>query len=721
VADKVHGNYYQNKIMRRHLFICTYLFIYCVFVALPLKLFANGNHTLGPSYSNTAVGLNYVSASGKAALRYTATPGTFPTTLNVSGIPAGATIVKAFLYSIAGYNPTAPTSVTNTLVDPTGATTNFNVLPEIGLDGPKCWGETGNACYRADVTAAITGNGTYTASNSIGGDPTDGFTLIIIYTEPNAGYIGSIFIDDGLVTQYSGLFGYTTAINGVTANTQNARGFVIFSDVQDNVGGTTDVYINGNKKSCSRNFWNFEEVPTTLADAQTSVYDSLDMGSGDCIAVALFGTYFQRADTSVIIKQPFNDTLLCTGDTVHIDFDVTSKFRPGNVFTFRLSNIYGHFPGQIIGKVNTDTAGSFTWVIPDSIPAGLKYRIDIVSSGPAKTSNDNGIDIVIRNNGPRIKATNTAPVCEGEGFKLKSTDSNPGAKFEWSGPDGFADTLQNTELKSSSLASGGVYTVKVTVLNGCVRRDTTNVVIHPLPADLQIISNNPLCPVDTLTLQASTSSADVTYQWSGPDNFKDTIPNPVIKNTRKINAGKYTLKATLNGCTKSIDSTITVRDLNLELGDNTVLCKNETMLLNPQVPNASYVWQDGSRDTSFRITSKGVYTVIATSDRCILTDTIIVDYEICECMPFVPSAFTPNADGLNDKVGVYVDCIPKSMNFMILNRFGQKVFTTGNPQEKWDGTYNGTPAEIGTYFYFLQIVGPRNKHFEFKGDITLIR
>ena len=145
------------------------------------------------------------------------------------------------------------------------------------------------------------------------------------------------------------------------------------------------------------------------------------------------------------------------------------------------------------------------------------------------------------------------------------------------------------------------------------------------------------------------------------------------------------------------------------------------MLLNPQVPNASYVWQDGSRDTSFRITSKGVYTVIATSDRCILTDTIIVDYEICECMPFVPSAFTPNADGLNDKVGVYVDCIPKSMNFMILNRFGQKVFTTGNPQEKWDGTYNGTPAEIGTYFYFLQIVGPRNKHFEFKGDITLIR
>ncbi|WP_460432176.1 gliding motility-associated C-terminal domain-containing protein [Arachidicoccus ginsenosidivorans] len=69
----------------------------------------------------------------------------------------------------------------------------------------------------------------------------------------------------------------------------------------------------------------------------------------------------------------------------------------------------------------------------------------------------------------------------------------------------------------------------------------------------------------------------------------------------------------------------------------------------------------------------------------------------------MPSAFSPNGDGLNDVFrieGITYQVIKK---FVIYNKFGQIVFSTYNNNNGWDGTQNGKPCDMGTYYYLIKV------------------
>src|SRR5436190_15409756 len=65
---------------------------------------------------------------------------------------------------------------------------------------------------------------------------------------------------------------------------------------------------------------------------------------------------------------------------------------------------------------------------------------------------------------------------------------------------------------------------------------------------------------------------------------------------------------------------------------------------------------------------------------------------------YIPSAFTPNGDGMNDGFGVKGEGI-KKFRMLIYNRWGEVVFESTNPRQLWDGKFRGDPAEEGTYVY----------------------
>jgi gliding motility-associated-like protein len=100
--------------------------------------------------------------------------------------------------------------------------------------------------------------------------------------------------------------------------------------------------------------------------------------------------------------------------------------------------------------------------------------------------------------------------------------------------------------------------------------------------------------------------------------------------------------------------------------------------------------------------------------------TIHVDSSTHEC---IPSGFTPNGDGLNDifrPVGVkFLNLI----DFRIYNRWGQQVFYTNSPDAGWDGTFQGVPQDMGTYYYNIIVGHPggAGDNTVYKGDVTLIR
>lgn len=87
----------------------------------------------------------------------------------------------------------------------------------------------------------------------------------------------------------------------------------------------------------------------------------------------------------------------------------------------------------------------------------------------------------------------------------------------------------------------------------------------------------------------------------------------------------------------------------------------------------------------------------------------------------IPSAFTPNGDGLNDIFKIVNSNFERLLSFTVYNRYGQEVFHTTDINKGWDGNVDGQPAATDIYFYVIEYVLPTNEHRIQKGDVTLVR
>jgi gliding motility-associated-like protein len=89
---------------------------------------------------------------------------------------------------------------------------------------------------------------------------------------------------------------------------------------------------------------------------------------------------------------------------------------------------------------------------------------------------------------------------------------------------------------------------------------------------------------------------------------------------------------------------------------------------------------------------------------------------------FIPDAFTPNGDGLNDYFNIGNLGYYKLDEFSVYNRWGQRIFYTSNSESKgWDGTFNGIQQDMDVYNYLIVVTAPDGTGHTFKGDVTLIR
>lgn len=122
-------------------------------------------------------------------------------------------------------------------------------------------------------------------------------------------------------------------------------------------------------------------------------------------------------------------------------------------------------------------------------------------------------------------------------------------------------------------------------------------------------------------------------------------------------------------------------------------------------------------DSSLRIMVWGS-SVHGCKDSAVLSIEVISRFQM-------PTAFSPNGDGLNDHFRPWISTgTPgRVRQFYIFDRWGKRVWSAfGTDALKgWDGTYNGTRAELGTYFYTINIELPDGKEFVQKGDVTLVR
>lgn len=101
--------------------------------------------------------------------------------------------------------------------------------------------------------------------------------------------------------------------------------------------------------------------------------------------------------------------------------------------------------------------------------------------------------------------------------------------------------------------------------------------------------------------------------------------------------------------------------------------------------------------------------------------TIEVDDCSDNCSLYIPSAFSPNGDGINDEWKWSSDCLPKDFTAMVFNRWGELLFSSNDPLRGWDGTYGGVLSQVDVYVYKVKYRLPYQESQESVGSVTIAR
>ncbi len=180
-----------------------------------------------------------------------------------------------------------------------------------------------------------------------------------------------------------------------------------------------------------------------------------------------------------------------------------------------------------------------------------------------------------------------------------------------------------------------------------------------------------------------------------------------------------TLKS-VSGCDSVVITNLTVNSLPANfLPADTIMCIGKTLPLTVSYP--SVTWSDGTTGNFFTISQTGAYWAdVVDRNGCKGSDTIHVTYT--KCIPIqIPTAFTPNKDGLNDIFKPLIGAAITNYKMQIYSRWGQVVFETRDYNKGWDGNYQGQMQQNGTYVYFISFTDPDGIEIMKTGTLLLIR
>ena len=280
-----------------------------------------------------------------------------------------------------------------------------------------------------------------------------------------------------------------------------------------------------------------------------------------------------------------------------------------------------------------------------------------------------------------------------------------------------------------SVRSSGTYYIKGINVNGCIAVKPVSVSIAP-QSSFGVSPGQPVCNKDSIRLKASGGTS---YLWQPATFLNDaTISEPVA---RPLVTTTYTVKIKNITCNDSTVLTTTISALPLPVIEatksNDIDCSNDFSRLSA-TGGTKYTWQPSATLSDPNIAnptahpvSKTLYTVTGYDDNgCKNSDTVTVFVDMNNFNKSgysMPTAFTPNNDGLNDCFGLkYWGTITK-LNFSIYNRFGERIFYSADPSRAcWDGRYKGVMQEVGSYVYVIQAITSCDV-INRKGSVMILR
>ena len=413
---------------------------------------------------------------------------------------------------------------------------------------------------------------------------------------------------------------------------------------------------------------------------------------------------YVKKDTATIVVHPLPPLTTehvdstCAGDTVRLHASGADAYHWLSDPTFVSGTLQ---PDPLVRPVNTQT---YYVTGTDTIYHCQKNDTVLVNVFP----------IPIPKAGP-----DTAFICQGQPVQLIASG---GVDYLWR-----ADSTLSSRTVSNPIATPQdttIYYVRVFNIHQC-HADTFIKINVQLPVTAVAQSPYDFCSGVTVQLHAS---GGFYYLWTPGRWLNDsTIANPLATPDTSV---IYIVKVS-NDCfydTASVEMIVRPSP-KVFAGNDTTIYRNTNALLNG-VTNGSYFhWYPGLGVVDpFELTTTAAplyttsYYLLAKSDYgCVSIDTILITIDPYTLL-LMPTAFSPNNDGVNDLFHIvrFLN-IEKLTEFKVYDRWGEKIFSTDNVSDGWDGTYRGHEMPMGTYTWMIRAKTYDGDDISRSGNITLVR
>ncbi|HYV93639.1 MAG TPA: gliding motility-associated C-terminal domain-containing protein [Chitinophagales bacterium] len=321
--------------------------------------------------------------------------------------------------------------------------------------------------------------------------------------------------------------------------------------------------------------------PNTVGTGCNFVQDVVNLQSGSCN----FG--LPNFIQSFFLQAQFTADGLCFGDSTFFTI----------VDTVDVDSVQWVFDDPNSGN-NTDNGWSPYHIFSDT----GTYNVQLYAYFQGNYIDSDTVAITIYPL-PNTHLGNDTTICTGNILVLNA--SFPvNSVYLWQ--DGSTDSTFDA-------TAAGSYNVEVTSVNGCVSRDTLNLSLYPLPV-VDLGNDTTLCDGSSLTLDVTNSG--ISYLW------QDGSTDPTFTIST---AGTYWADVTdFNSCSK-IDTLVAsyVPLPPIDLGNDTLICLGDTLLLDATAPGITYHWNNGSTNPTLKVYASGVYWVKIITDihYCVNVDT----------------------------------------------------------------------------------------------------
>lgn len=326
-------------------------------------------------------------------------------------------------------------------------------------------------------------------------------------------------------------------------------------------------------------------------------------------------------------------------------------------------------------------------------------------------------------------------VCSKEKVQLGGVNASDDYLYTWT-PASIINnpTLANPVVQANLLVPTEFVVKTTNKVTSCASEDT--VVITPIVVDTSSIITGKIayCPSEKLNTQLSALNPSATVQWKISNA---NIPGANSSILQPSTTGVYWAELKQDGCTDStrqhIIERLEVPRVNftsnrftqclkdpVEFVNTTTYSDNSAIVYNWLFPDGSTV---NSMNTTKALTAIGnnvVKLYATTTQGC--SDSMQKNlYVMQDCGVLMPSAFTPNRDGLNDVIKPTLSGVKAIKKFVVYNRFGQIVFSTSKENEGWDGSYKGVSLDTAVFVWVVEYITNDDILQTQKGTFTLIK